>query len=180
MHDSLVELHDVGRHLGDLRRDLDYPVIELLDGKRAVRPAELDGLDPRDRVSRDHHLHGLAHADEPRVEMHVGHAEAHRRVAHLRVLGDVHQVAAGGELAAARQAVAVHLRDHRLGQVPDAHPTLGDVTRPRPFSPGRVEGHLLTLVAAGQVVPGGERRAGAAHDLHAHRAVLIPLAQRLQ
>ena len=112
--------------------------------------------------------------------MHVGHAEAHRRVAHLRVLGDVHQVASGGQLAAARQAIAVHLGDHRLGQVPDAHPTLGDVTRPRPFSPGRVEGHLLTLVAAGQVVPGRERRASAAHDLHAHRAVLIPLAQRLQ
>ena len=64
------------------------------------------------------------------MELHVGRAEPHRRIADLGVLGDVDEVAAGGELAAAGEAVAVHLRDHRLGQVPDAHPALGDVAGP--------------------------------------------------
>ena len=93
-------------------------------------------LDARDRVAGEHHLHGRAHAEEPGVEVHVGHAEAHRRVAHLGVLGHVDEVAAGGELAAAGQAVAVHLGDDRLGQVPDAHPALGDVARPLALAAG--------------------------------------------
>ena len=60
----------------------------------------------------------------------VGHAEADGRVTHLRVVGHVDEVAAGGELAAAGETEAVHLGDHRLAELPDAHPSLGDVTRP--------------------------------------------------
>ena len=90
------------------------------------------------------------------MELHVGHAEAHRRVAHLGVLGHVDEVAAGGQLAAAGQAVAVHLGDDRLGQVPDAHPALGHVAGPLAVAARRVVRHLLALVAAAQVVAGRE------------------------
>ena len=103
---------------------------------------------PGDRVAGDHHLHGRPHPEEPGVELHVGHAEAHRRVAHLGVLGHVDEVATGGQLAAAGQAVAVHLGDHRLGQVPDPHPRLGDVAGPVPLAGGGEVRHLEALVPA--------------------------------
>ena len=71
------------------------------------------------------------------MEMHVGNAETHGRITHLRVFGHVHEVAAGRELAPAREAVAVHLRDHRLGEVPDAHPA-GDHLAREGADPGSV------------------------------------------
>ena len=116
--------------------------------------------------------------EEPGVEVHVGHAEAHRRVAHLGVLGDVDEVAAGGQLAAAGQAVAVHLGDHRLGQVPDAHPRLGDVAGPLALA-GRGEVRQVeALVAAAQVVAGREAGAGAADDRDPDVVVVVGLLQR--
>ena len=144
-------------------------VVELVGRVRGVRPPALDRLDAVDRVAGEHHLHRFAHPEEPRVEVHVGNAEAHRRVAHLRVLGHVHEVATGRELAPAGEAVTVHLRDHRLGEIPDAHPTLGDVARPRAFAARRVIGHVEALVAAAEVVAGRERRARAADDRDATR-----------
>ena len=78
------------------------------------------------------------------MEVHVGNAEAHGGIAHLRVFGHVDEIATGRELARAGEAVAVHLRDDRLGEIPDAHPTFGDVARPRAFAAGRVIRHLLT------------------------------------
>ena len=125
-------------------------------GNARLAHPRCDGLDAVDRVAGEHHLHRLAHAEEPRVEVHVGHAEAHRGIAHLRVLGDVDEVAAGGELAAAGEAVAVHLGDHRLGQVPDAHPALGDVAGPVAVAARRVDGQVVALVAAAEVVARGE------------------------
>ena len=110
--------------------------------------------------------------------MVVGHAEAHRRVAHLRVVGHVDEVAAGGELAAAGEAVAVHLRDHRLAELPDAHPALRDVARPVAVTARCVPGELLALVAAAELVAGREALARAAHDHHAHVRILVRLAQR--
>ena len=86
------------------------------------------------------------------MEVHVGHAEAHGRVAHLRVVGHVDEVAAGGELASAGQAVAVHLRDDRLGHVPDAHPGVGHVARPLTLAGRGVVRVLEALVAAAEVV----------------------------
>src|SRR4029453_13794361 len=115
----------------------------------------------------------------PRVEVHVGHAEAHGRVADLGVVGDVHEVAAGRQLAAPGQAVAVHLGDLRLGQVPDVHPALGHVAGPRTGPARRVEGHLEALVPTAEVVAGGEARPGAADDRDVHGLVLVGLDQRL-
>ena len=179
VHGALVELHDVGRQQGDPLRHRQHLVVEVGLGERPVGPAEPHGLDAGDRVAGDHHLHGRPHPEEPGVELHVGHAEAHRRVAHLGVLGHVDEVAAGGQLAAAGQAVAVHLRDHRLGQVPDPHPRLGDVAGPVAL-PGRGEvRHLQALVPAAEVVAGGEAGAGAPHDRHAHLVVeVVGLAAR--
>ncbi len=112
--------------------------------------------------------------------MHVGHTEANGGVADLGVFGDVHEVAARGELAAAGEAVPVHLGDHRLGEIPDAHPALGHVPRPLPVAAGRVVRHVETFVAAAEVVAGREAGAGAAHDLHAHVGIGVALAERVQ
>ena len=179
VHGALVELHDVGRQQGDPLRHRQHLAVEVGLGERAVGPAEPHGLDARDRVARDHHLHGRPHPEEPGVELHVGHAEAHRGVAHLGVLGHVDEVATGGQLAAAGQAVAVHLRDHRLGQVPDPHPRLGDVAGPVPL-PGCGEvRHLEALVPAAQVVAGREAGAGASHDRHPHLVVEVVGLERV-
>ena len=78
------------------------------------------------------------------------------------------------------EAVAVHLRDHGLGEIPDAHPALGDVTRPRALAARRVVRHLLAFVAAAEVVARRERRAGAADDRDRHRRVLVVGAQRVE
>ena len=149
-------------------------------GNAALAQPSSHGFDARDRVAGEHHLHRLAHAEEPRVEVHVGHAEPHRRVAHLRVLGHVDEVATGRELARAREAVAVHLRDHRLREIPDAHPALGDVARPRALAARRVVRHLEAFVAAAEVVAGRERRARAADDRDRHVGVLVVRAQRVE
>ena len=62
-----------------------------------------------------HHLHGAAYADYPRIKLVVRRAHGtHRRIAYLRILGDVDQIAAGRELGATGQAIAVHLGDQRL------------------------------------------------------------------
>jgi hypothetical protein len=94
--------------------------------------------------------------------------EAGRRVADLGVVGDVDQVAAGGEFAAAGQAIAVYLGDHRFVEVPDLEPTLHDMARPLVGAAGGVVG-LVDRVVGGQIVTGAERRAGAAQDRDLHR-----------
>ena len=139
-------------------------VFELVGGIRGVRPSELGRLDAGDGVAGEHHLHRLAHAEEPGMEVHVGHTEAHRGISHLRVLGHVDEIATRRELARAREAVAVHLGDHGLGEIPDAHPAFGDVARPRAFTARRVVRHLLALVATAEVVARRERRTRAADD----------------
>ena len=114
------------------------------------------------------------------MEVHVGHAEAHRGISHVRVFGHVDEVATRRELARTREAEPVHLRDHRLGQVPDAHPPFGDMTRPCTVTTGRVVRHLEPFVATTQVVAGRERRARAADDRDRHIRVLIVCAQRFE
>ena len=56
--------------------------------------------------------------------------EARGRVADLGVRGDVDQVAARRQLSSSRQAIAVHLGDDGLGEVPDPEPAVDDVARP--------------------------------------------------
>src|SRR5262249_39693357 len=117
---------------------------------------------------------------EPGVELHVGHAEAHGGVADLRVLGDVDEVAARRELAPAGEAVAVHLRDHGLREVPDPHPAGGHVARPVAVAAGGVDGRLQARVAARELVARREALAGAAHDLHAHVRIAVALLEGVQ
>src|SRR6476660_6031146 len=105
--------------------------------------------------------------------MHVGYTEAHGGIPDLGVLGDVHEITTGREFAAAGEAVTVHLRDHRLREIPDRHPALGDVPRPVAFALRREPRLLLPHVAAPEVVSGGERRAGTAHDRHPHVVVTV-------
>ena len=101
-------------------------------------------------------------------------------ISHLRVLGHVDEIAPGRELARPREAVTVHLRDHGLGEIPDAHPAFGDVARPRAFAAGRVVRHLLALVPAAEVVARRERRTRAANDRHRDVGILVVRAQRLE
>src|SRR4030095_12203822 len=171
VYDAFIELDEVGRHRSDALRHVEHLRLELIGRHRRVCPAELRRLDSGERIAREHHLHRLAHADEPGVEVVVGHAEAHRRVSHLCVVGHVDEVTAGGELAAARKAVAVHLRDHGLAELPDAHPACRHVARPVAVTARRIPGQLLSRVAAAELVAGREARARAAHDHHAHRGI---------
>ncbi len=178
--DALVQLQQLAGDHRDPSRDVEHVLVELVRGPRRVRPTELHRFDTRDRVAGEHHLHRLAHTEEPRVEVHVGDSEPHRGIPHLRVLGHVDEVATGRELARAREAVAVHLRDHRLCEIPDAHPALGDVSRPRALAAGRVVRHLLALVPATEVVARGERRARTADDRDRHARVLVVGAQGVE
>ena len=156
------------------------PLFELVGRERLVGPTRAAASTPEIESPVSIISMRGAHAEEPRVELHVGRAEAHRGVADLGVLGDVDEVAAGGELAAAGEAVAVHLRDDRLGQIPDAHPAVGDVTRPLALAPGGVVRQLVALVAAAEVVARGEARAGAADDRDAHVVVGVGGPQLLE
>ena len=116
--------------------------------------------------------------DHPRVVLHVGRAEPNRRVADPRVFGDVHDVAPGRELAPAREAVAVHLRDHRLGEVPDAHPVPGDLALELAFARREPVGGRAGVVGIpAEVVAGREALPGAADDRHPHVGVGVGFPQ---
>ena len=105
--------------------------------------------------------------------MHVRNAEPHGGVAHLRVLGNEDQVAAGGELTPSGQAVPVHLGDHRLGQIPDTHPAVRDVPRPGTLA-GRSEVRQVeALVPVRQVVACTETLAVPPQDGDPHLRVSI-------
>ena len=168
-----------GGQQGDALGDREHLVVEVGLREGPVGPAQLHGLGAGDRVAGDHHLHGGAHAEQPGVELHVGHAEADRGVAHLGVGGHVDEVAPGGQLAAAGQAVAVDLGDDRLLQVPDAHPGLGDVPGPLALARRGEVRVLVALVAAAEVVAGREARAGAADDRHVDVVVEVGGLERL-
>ena len=73
----------------------------------------------------------------------------------------------------------MHLRDHRLRQVPDAGPVAGDLTLELAFA-GRepVGGRAGVGRVAAEVVAGGEALARAADDRHAHVGVGVGFAQR--
>ena len=109
--------------------------------------------------------------------MHVGNAEPDGGVTHLRILGNEDQVAARGEFTASGQAVPVYLRDHRLGQIPNAHPPVSDMPRPRTFS-GRGEiGQVEALISIGQVVAGTEALAVSPQNRHADVGVAVVILQ---
>ena len=64
-------VHDENRF-----RSPQHFALELIGGERCVGPAVARGFDTGDRVAGHEHLHRLAHAEEPGVEVHVRHAEA--------------------------------------------------------------------------------------------------------
>ena len=129
-------------------------------------------------IAGEHELHRRPHADEPGMELEVGRAQhAHHRVAELRVLGDVDEVAGGSQLGPPGHRVAVHLRDHRLGEVPQLRPPLGDVARPRAVASRCVERATLGQARL-QVVTRREAGPGAADDGDAHRRVTVGRVER--
>ena len=180
MNDSLVQCLQVGRHLGDTLGDLEHSLIQFVGGEGAVGHAGGDGLVTTDRVAGQHRLHRAAHAGQPHVPRHVRRAHrADRRVADLRVVSDIDQIARRGQLGAAGQAVAVHLSDDRRGQVHDLEPALQHVARPRSVGPRdrprRWFGRIL-----GEVVARREARPGAADDDDAHRSIGIGGAEGVE
>jgi len=83
------------------------------------------------------------------MKLHVRRAHgSHRRVADLRILSHIDQVAGGSEFAAASQAIAVHLGNDRLAQVPDAERAFDDMTGPLAGAIRRVLGLILIVAAA--------------------------------
>ena len=114
------------------------------------------------------------------MKLHIRYPEAYRGVAHLGIVRHVHQVATGGQFTAARQAETVHLGDHRLGQVPDSHPALGDMSRPLAVAAGRIERVAQAGIAAAKVVTGGKAAARPANNLHPDAVIAIPLLQGMQ
>ena len=110
--------------------------------------------------------------------MHVGYTEPGGRVTHLGVFGHVDEIAAGCEFATACQAVSVNLRDDRLGEIPDAHPTLGDMAWPLPFTLSGEKREFVVGVAAGEVVSGGKGRAVTPHDRNLDVVVIVGIPKR--
>jgi len=119
--DRLFDLLELRGDERDPLGDGEHRALELRRRVRAVRETFRGGLGPADRVPREEHLHRGSHAEQPGMELPgmelpgmelvVGRAhEAGRRVADLRVLGHVHEVTTGRELASAGQAIAVDLR----------------------------------------------------------------------
>ena len=107
--------------------------VELGRGERAVRHAHRHGFVAGDRVAGEHELHRVPHTDEPRVILKVRRTDdAHDGIRERGVVRDVHEVARGDELGTAGHRITVNLRDHRLGEIPDAEPAVGDVARPVP------------------------------------------------
>src|SRR5215472_15304221 len=175
---ALVESQQIQRHTSDSLRHLEYTLFQPVRWHAFIRPPEPSAFHSRKRIARQHHFHGLAHANEPGMEVVVGHAEADGWISHLRIVGDIDQIATRGELAPASKAVAVHLGDHRLGELPDTHPALRYVPRPMPFAGRREPREFLSRVSAPQVV---SRREGATRTPEHHDAylgILIRLLQR--
>ena len=176
-------LVDLLQRRGDLRhslRDLEHARLEVGGRIGAIGQPDARGLGAGHRIAGEHQLHGVAHAGEPGMELGVGRAhEAHRRIADLRVLRHVDEVAGGGQLAAAGQAIPVHLGDHRLGEVPDLEPPVHHVARPVPVAPRGGIGPPLGEIGA-EIIARGEADAGAPHDGHAHRLVPVGAAERVE
>ena len=155
-------------------------VVELVGREGPVGEPRRDRLGAGHRVAGQHRLHRPPQAEQPRVPRHVGRAhQAHGRVADLRVLGDVDEVAGRGQLGAAGQAVAVHLGDERRGHVHHLEPALEDVAGPAPVGRGRRPRERFGAVL-GQVVAGREAGTGAPDDDHPHLGVGVAGPQLLE
>ena len=155
-----------------------YFPVEVFGRKGAVGEADPNGLDPAQRISREHHLHGRSHAAQPGMKLIVGRAHrAHRRIADLGVFSHVDQVAGGRQFGPSGEAPAVHLRNHGLGQVPNAKRAFDHV--PRPMTWARSGGKRRRQAArfARQVVTGRKAGPGPANDHDPHLGVRV---RRLQ
>ena len=112
------------------------------------------------------------------MELVVGRAhEARGRVADLRVLGDVDEIAARRELAAPGQAVAVHLGDDGLGEVPDPEPAVDDVARPLSRAARRVV-RLVDGIVRAEIVARAEGRSRAPKHGDLHGGIGVGLLER--
>src|SRR5208282_6871210 len=137
-------------------------------------------LDSRDRVAREHQLHRATHAHQPRMVGAVRRRHrAHGRVADLRILGDVDEIARGREFSSSREAVSVDLRDDWRRHVPHLKPSVDQMARPnslawRNVARKRLAGRLRKVIA------GAETFAVAANDNRADARIDIGLTQGIE
>src|SRR5262249_4963504 len=99
------------------------------------------------------------------------------RVAEAGVLGAEDQVAHAGQLAAAGQTVAVHLRDNRLAVVPHPQPAL-DALAQTVAVLGDAAAAGVAARTRREVVPGAEGPPRRLEHDHAHVVALVERAQR--
>ena len=123
LHRRQLRGGDARRARAAVSRDL---VLEPLERHRPLISSTSAASTPGQRLAGQRVLLGLGQA-EP-VDPHAGQVGApHPRVgrADPRVLAGDHEVGAEREVAAAADAPAVDLGDHRLRRAPDAHELLG-------------------------------------------------------
>src|SRR5947208_2394078 len=100
------------------------------------------------------------------MELHVRRAhQPYWRIADLRIVGDIDEIAGGSQFASSRQAITVHLRDNRFRQIPDAERAFDHVSSPLPGAARRVVRLAFGIVAA-QVVASRETYPCTAQDTH--------------
>ncbi len=189
----------VGGRDGEPLGEGDSVGFEVFLRPRVVDHAETFGFDTADRVARVVQLLRLAHADDERPDGAGarGAEAAQARVTDLRVFGGDHEVGHHRQFAAAREAVAVNLRDGHLRHAEEVHVNVGDLLHARANAheqpPALVvdclvaANHRIGAAAGGrEVVPGAEGAPGAADDDHAAGVIgfevvegVVPLVEQL-
>src|SRR3546814_3379249 len=90
--------------------------------RRPPRSTRTDTLFPYTTLFRSH---------QPGENLVVRRAhEADRRIADLGVIRDIDQVACRGEFASTGEAIAVNLRNERLGEIPHPETAFHDMAAP--------------------------------------------------
>ena len=118
-------------HAGDPFGDVQDAFLQLVGWEGPVGVSDPYRLGGVHGVAGQDHLHGIAEADQPGVYGEVrGTGHSQDRVRDGGVVGQVDEVAGGGQLGAPGHGVAVDLGDDRLGQVPQRQPAVRDVAGP--------------------------------------------------
>ena len=177
--DPLVERLEVGRHLGHTAGDREHRA-------RPARPPGRRGWRSRPPPPRSPDIESpvsMASIARRSPSSHGCQAmsgeliEPHRRVADLGVLGDVDQVARGGQLRPAGQAVAVHLGDQRGRHVHHLEPALQHVAGPAAVAPAVIGHGGSSAGSCAEVVAGREARTAAPDDDHPDVRVGVGIAK---
>src|SRR6516164_3933751 len=97
-------------------------------------------------------------------------------MAKLGVVAGEHDVAMAGQLGCTGQAIPVHLRDNRLGERPQALPTINHFLQAYTIAGYRkARSRLLSWL---EVIASAKCTAGASNDQNAGRWIVFELVQR--